>query len=168
MAPNHRSPHLSKLHGDIVLELLGSFGPGLLIPALQAAGKLLQDAHVARCHGSCGGGRGSGSKHLALRFCGEKLPLIFWITNYGDKLIYGPVPQHRSPPCPRQAGRPRGGLCRKPLFIQQWLMFRRGSIVRGSNCGARLPEFESNPKLYTLRKYLNCLFPQLPLGNNST
>lgn len=74
---NHSNPNLSELHGDIVLELLGGFGPGLLIPALQAAGKLLQDAHIAGCGGSCGSGGRAGSKHLALRFFGEKLPLIF-------------------------------------------------------------------------------------------
>lgn len=87
-APNHRSPYLPKLHGDIVLELLGSFGPGLLIPVLQAAGKLLQNAHIARCGDSCGGGGRSGSQHLALRFFEEKLPLMSWITNDGNEFIY--------------------------------------------------------------------------------
>lgn len=86
---NHRSSNLSKLHGDIVLELLGSFGPGLLIPALQATGELLQDAHVAGRGGSCGGGSGSSSQHLDLRFFGEKRPLMFWITNHGDEFLYG-------------------------------------------------------------------------------
>ena len=68
--PNDNSPNLSELHGDVVLELLGSFGPSLFIPALQAAGKLLQDAHIA----GCGGSSRAGSKHLALRFFGEMLP----------------------------------------------------------------------------------------------
>lgn len=72
--PNDNSPNLSELHGDVVLELLGSFGPSLFIPALQAAGKLLQDAHIAGCGGSCGGSSRAGSKHLALRFFGEMLP----------------------------------------------------------------------------------------------
>lgn len=93
--PGDNSPNLSELHGDIVLELLGSFGPGLFIPALQTAGKLLQDAHVAGCGGSCGGGGRAGSEHLALRFFGETLPLIFRITNLAMNLYMVPAPQHR-------------------------------------------------------------------------
>lgn len=75
--PEAPQTNLSKFHGDIVLELLGCFGPGLLIPALQPTGELLQNAHVARCGGT-GGGRGRACpKHLALRFFGEEHLSIF-------------------------------------------------------------------------------------------
>lgn len=52
------STHLTQLHGDIMLQVLGSLCPGLLTAALQAIGKLLEDGHGARHGGDRLGLRG--------------------------------------------------------------------------------------------------------------
>lgn len=45
------STHFAELHGDIMLQVLGSFRPRLFTATLQAVGKLLENGHSARHDG---------------------------------------------------------------------------------------------------------------------
>lgn len=46
------STHFTELHGDIMLQVLGSFCPCLFTATLQAIGKLLEDGHSSRHDGA--------------------------------------------------------------------------------------------------------------------